>query len=113
MSSDDKVKEPEKKVEELVNQVGLLEDEKAIRKLHYSYGYYLDKCLYNEVVDLFAENTYTPRQWWEGGLYENDYVKEDGIRKIKVLNYRPVYHATFEHGWTYTKPQFVPFFNRE
>ena len=24
-----------------------------------------------------------------------------------------MYHATFEHGWTYTKPQFVPFFDED
>lgn len=191
MSKDDK--SLEQQVQELANRVGVLEDEKAIRKLHYSYGYYLDKCLYNEVVDLFAEDSqvrfmrgvfkgrdgvkrlyidrfrknftndhngpifgflldhpqmqdivdvapdrktakgrfrctmqagvhhsaagadagFVPRQWWEGGLYENQYVKENGVWKIKVLNYRPVYHATFEHGWTYTKPQFVPFFNED
>ena len=53
------------------------------------------------------------RQWWEGGIYENRYVKEDGIWKIKVLNYRPVFHATFENGWAYTPPQFVPFFTED
>ena len=47
----------EKQVAELANQVGLLQDEKAIRKLHFSYGYYLDKCLYRQVVDLFAEDS--------------------------------------------------------
>lgn len=194
MSSDDQLKALQKKVEELSRQVGILQDEQAIRKLHHIYGYYLDKCIYNEVVDLFAEecevrfmrgvfkgrdgvrrlyierfqqrftqgkngpifgflldhpqmqdvvdvapdgNTararfralmqagvhesaagaavagFLPRQWWEGGLYENEYVKEDDVWKIKVLNYRPVYHATFEHGWTYTKPQFVPFYNED
>jgi len=54
-----------------------------------------------------------PRQWWEGGLYENEYVRENGVWKIKVLNYRPVFHATFEHGWAYTPPNYVPFFSEE
>lgn len=33
-----------------------------------------------------------------GALYENEYVKEDGKWKIKVLRYRPQWHATFEKG---------------
>jgi hypothetical protein len=48
------------------------------------------------------------RQWWEGALYENSYVRVDGVWKIKTLNYRPVWHATYENGWAYTPPQFVP-----
>lgn len=37
-------------------------------------------------------------QWWEGALYENEYIKEDGKWKIKTLRYRPQWHATFEKG---------------
>lgn len=177
----------EEKVEQLTRQVGLLEDTHAIRKLHHIYGYYLDKCLYNEVVDLFAEDceihfvggiykgkagarrlyldTFqkqftnghngpiygflldhlqmqdvvdvasdgltgkarfrcfmqagihesvverpknVPSQWWEGGLYENEYVKENGVWKIKLLNYRAFWHSHFSEGWAHTQPNFVP-----
>ena len=185
MSDGDKIDALEKQIEILSRQLGILQDEQAVRKLHHIYGYYLDKCLYSEVVDLFAEDCEVQfmrgifkgkagarrlyidrfranftggkngpvygflldhaqmqdvvdiaadrktaqarfrccmqagrhesaggqtRQWWEGGLYENTYVRENGIWKIKILNYRPVFHATFEDGWAYTKPQFVPFF---
>lgn len=185
MSKDDQLQTLEKKVEQLAHQVGILEDEQAVRKLQHSYGYYLDKCLYNEVVALYAEDCEVQfmrgifkgkagvkrlylerfgenftggrngpvfgflldhpqyqdivdiapdrktakaryrccmqaglhesaegetRQWWEGGLYENSYIKEDGAWKIKILNYRPVFHATFKDGWAYTKPNFVPFY---
>jgi hypothetical protein len=189
MSNDKKMKALEQQVKELAGQLGMLQDQQAIRKLQHAYGYYLDKCLYREVVDLFATNcevrfmrgvfkgkagarrlyierfgkNFTggknrpmygflldhpqvqdiitispdrktahgrfrcsmqaglhhsavgigpglPRQWWEGGIYENQYVRERGVWKIKVLNYRPVFHATFEHGWTFTPPNFVPFF---
>jgi hypothetical protein len=47
--------ELQKQVEQLANQVGVLEDVNAIRKLQHAYGYYLDKCIYEEVVDLFAD----------------------------------------------------------
>jgi len=49
------------------------------------------------------------RQWWEGGIYENTYKKVDGIWRIHILNYVPHWHADFESGWAYTKPNYVPF----
>ncbi len=49
-----------------------------------------------------------PRQWWEGGIYENEYVREDGVWKIKLLNYNPIWHADFETGWAHTKPEYIP-----
>jgi hypothetical protein len=174
------------RIAELEQRLGKVEDVLAIRNLQHAYGYYLDKCLYDEVVDLFAEegevifiggiykgkkgaarlyagrfrNNFaggkngptfgrlldhpilqdvitvaddrvtakarfrvlmqagthqlaatpqTPvRQWFEGGLYENDYVREDGVWKIKKLFYRAFWHGTIEHGWAYTPPDYVP-----
>lgn len=182
----------------LKQHIGRLEDVDAIRKLQHAYGYYLDKCLYDETVDLFADdsevhfmggiwkgkagvrrlyigifrNNFTdgrngpwpgflldhlqlqdivdvsldrssakarfrtfmqagvhedsdapmarsaresgrhPRQWWEGGIYENEYVREDGVWKIKVLNYNPFWHADFETGWAYTKPEYIPAYSQ-
>jgi hypothetical protein len=188
MSNSPEIEDLRREVTALHQRVGRLEDEMAVRRLQFSYGYYLDKCLYDEVVDLFAEDgdvifmrghfkgkagvrrlyierfrknftndyngpvfgflldhpqlqdivTVAPdgqsargrfrscmqagrhmlaegetRQWWEGGIYENQYVKIDGRWRIKLLNYRPVFHATFENGWAYTKPQFVPFYTED
>src|SRR5690606_5938263 len=56
MKKEDKVRKLERRIEELAERVGILEDEQAIRKLQHSYGYYLDKCLYDEVVQLFAKD---------------------------------------------------------
>ena len=179
-----------RQVEQLANEVGLLNDVQSIRKLQHAYGYYLDKCLYDEVVDLFAPQgevrfmggvfkgkpglrrlycerfrrnftgghngpvygflldhlqlqdivdvapdratargrfrcfmqagshetkqdapPHMPAQWWEGGIYENQYVREDGVWKILDLNYTAVYHGLYESGWAHTPPQFVPFFS--
>lgn len=50
-----------------------------------------------------------PRQWWEGGLYENEYIKENGVWKIFRLRYFPFWHGEFADGWSYTKPNYVPF----
>jgi hypothetical protein len=176
----------ERRVEELTARVAKLEDAAAVRNLQHAYGYYLDKCLYEEVVGLFADDCRviflggifrgvagarrlyvgrfggrfvggrngpkpgfllehpqlqdivhvaddrttararfrtlmqagthvsageagaTPRQWWEGGLYENTYVRAGGVWKIKELYYRPFWHASFEEGWAHTKPAYVP-----
>jgi hypothetical protein len=49
-------------------------------------------------------------QWWEGCLAENECVKDGGVWKIKVMNYRPVWHADYETGWAHTRPHWVPFF---
>jgi len=184
MSVEDQVKALEKKVAELSHELTRVSDEQQIRKLQHTYGYCCDKCLYEEVVDMFAEDSEVrfmhgvwrgkagarrlyiesfgkrftgrngptwgflldhpmyqdvvhvsadgtrgwgrfrvnmqagqhymkgpTRQWWEGALYENEYVKEDGVWKIKVLNYNPVWHADFEAGWAYTQPAYVGFFN--
>jgi hypothetical protein len=43
-------------VESLARRVHVLESTLAIRNLQHAYGYYLDKTLYSEVVELFAEN---------------------------------------------------------
>jgi len=165
-------------IEALSARVGRLEDEAAIRRLHHAYGYYIDVCMYDEVVDLFADdgeviflsgvyrgkagaarlyktwfqNFFTggrpgpvdgflldhfqmqdiisvaddrgtakgrfrallaggshesrtdapealPAQFWEAGVYENDYVREAGIWKIRRLDYRVQWQADYEAGW--------------
>ena len=184
----------EQEIESMKLHLGRLEDANAIRKLQHAYGYYLDKCLYEETVALFAddcevrfmggiwkgkagprrlyvdtfgafftdskngpipgflldhlqlqdivdvaadrssakarfrtlmqagvhndseapmarnsrERGQPPRQWWEGGIYENEYVRENGTWKIILLNYNPFWHADFDSGWAYTKPEYIP-----
>lgn len=206
-----------KVVATLQARIDKLEAEAEVRKLHHKYGYYLDKCLYHETSDLFANHpdTYvqfmngrfrgkegikrlyidrfsnafvqgrngpvhgflldhlqaqdivdyfpaedgvagrespkckarfralmsagnhmsmddgqlprSKRQWWEGGLYENEYIKEDGVWKVSrlrctaylpailhriklnfLLSDFPFWHGTAEHGWQFTPPDYVP-----
>jgi hypothetical protein len=42
---------------ELEKRVTLQEDIQAIENLQRMYGYYFDTCMYQEVIDLFSENT--------------------------------------------------------
>jgi len=60
------------------NQIGILEDTNAIRKLQHAYGYYLDKCLYKEVVDLFADDG---EAHFNGGIYKG---KDKGVRRLYI-----------------------------
>ena len=171
------------RIADLEQEVGRLQDESQIRKVQYTYGYFIDKSQYNEVVDLFAEDgevwflggiykgkkgvrrlyierfqtQFTQghngprygwlldhpqlqmvidvapdrrtakvrgrsqmqaglhetaegqqRAWWEGGIYENDYVKEDGVWKIRALRYYPFWHGSFAEGWAKTPIDFIP-----
>ena len=185
MTDQDQIRALQNSVRQLEQQVGILEDTHAIRDLQHKYGYYLDRCLYDEVVDLMSEagkvyffggvfqgkagarrlfcdrfrNKFTgghngpifglllehaqlqdvihvapdrqtaqgrfryflqggrheaaageTSQWWEGGVYENTYIKEDGVWKFEVLSPRVVWQADYETGWAHTKPQYVTFF---
>jgi SnoaL-like domain len=43
-------------LQQLRDRVGLLEDQQAVRTLQFKYGYYMDKCLFGDIVELFAED---------------------------------------------------------
>jgi len=179
----------QEEIAQLKTRIGLLEDVQAIRTLQFKYGYYMDKCLYDDVVDLYADNgevcfagglyrgragvrrLYIDRfrktfadgrngpiygfilehlqlqdivdvapdrktafgrfrafmqagshvtkkgpvvppglqQWWEAGVYENTYVNDRGIWKIKRLDYNLTFHGTYEKGWAYwDRPDMAP-----
>ena len=187
MADEDKVSALTEQVAELQRRIRNLQDVHAIRTLHYKYGYYIDKCLYDETVDLFAENArvhflngiykgkagarrlycewfrnfftkghngpipgflldhvqmqdivdvapdgltakgrfralmaagqhdsktdripHFPAQCWEAGIYENSYVKENGVWKIEVLNYNMLWQADYEKGWAHDRPHLLP-----
>ncbi|KKY20768.1 hypothetical protein UCRPC4_g04135 [Phaeomoniella chlamydospora] len=182
--------ELKQQVKALQTEISRVSDEAEIQKVHFKYGYYLDKCLYKEVVDMFSDHpdayveflggryrgkegikrlyigrfsnyfvngrngpiygflldhpmlqpivdvdktgTHAwcrmralmsaglhqsiqeehPRghaQWWEGGLYENEYIKENGVWKLFRYRYFPFWHADFERGWAHTKKNYIPF----
>jgi len=171
------------RIAELERRANVADDISAVRRLQFTYGYFMDKCLWQEVVDLFAEDgelnfmgaiwrgkksvarlyigrlggnftkghngpidgllteypqmqdiidilpdgktalgrfrylqmagshvtkrdmaPYLPQQWWEAGTYENTYVKEGGVWKIKVLRHHLAWQADYQTGWRYSQP---------
>ncbi|HWK74010.1 MAG TPA: nuclear transport factor 2 family protein [Povalibacter sp.] len=167
-----KVTELSQQLAQTQTRLQTLEDVKAIEKLTRTYGYYIDKGMWSEVVDLFAEdsavqlgasgifrgkkgadrmfaqgfgarigrgagtsglphgvlfnhpqfqgvvdvdpgNTTAKGRWrtlaqvawqgkiafWNEGVYENEYVKEDGVWKFKLLKFWPTYFTEFDKGW--------------
>ena len=182
MCSMEELRALREQIEGLTRELGILRDTETIRRLHHTYGYLIDKCLYDEVVELFSEQghvrflnglfkgqagarrlyagrfrkafaegrngpahgqllehlqlqdviTVAPDrasararfrcflhggshdsardripQYWEGGVYENTYVREGGVWKIGALNYNVFYHCPYESGWAHTKPGYV------
>ena len=191
MSVEARLAAAEAQIADLANEVGRLQDLQAIRTLQHSYGFMMDKGLYDEVCDLFAEdgalhfmggvwgsresvrrlycgrlragfthgingpaygmlaehwpsqdvihvapdrmtakarwrcfllggthesktdrNPHLPQQWWEWGVYENEYVRRDGVWQIKKLGYYLFVQADYETGWAHAAPIPSPFFTK-
>lgn len=169
------------------HDIGMLQDKNAIKELHYKYGYYIDKCMWVEAVDLFADDCEVrfangvyrgkkgayrlyvgwfqklftggyngpiygflldhmmfqfiidvaddrktakargrgfllggvheskkdpivgvPDEFVEGGVYENTYVNDNGIWKIKLLDYNVTFQADFKKGWKHDSVHIPP-----
>ena len=172
MSIEDRLAAAERQIAALTEEAGRLADVQAVRKLQFTYGYFMDKCLFGEIVELFSDDAELhfmggifrgkegarrlyggasglagpangmlfehiiaqdivdiapdrqsakgrfrcfmqggvhesrqdappgiPPQFLEAGIYENEYVREDGVWKISLFNYRVVYQCRFEDGW--------------
>lgn len=154
----------------LTAEVSRLEGARAVKKLQRAFGFYVDRGLWQDAADLFADDgtieigidgVYAGRtrirdylkalhggqeglvygqlnEWvtlqpvvdvaadgrtakarwrdlgmlgqykqhaeWRDGIYENDYVKEDGIWKIRSLHLFVNFVAPYEKGWARLKP---------
>ncbi len=49
-----------------------------------------------------------PRSCWEGGIHSNTYVKEDGIWKIRTLDYNMLWQADYAKGWGASEVHLLP-----
>src|SRR5258705_692320 len=55
------------RIERLEHDLGVQQDIHQIRRIQYTYGYFIDKSQYNEVVNLFADDGDV---WFLGGIYK-------------------------------------------
>jgi hypothetical protein len=150
----------------LQHDVQQLQDQNDIEKLQRIYGYYLDKGLWDQAADLFAQDgevelagrgsfigkarvleylraigpegpvagrlydnmqlqpivhvsadgATAQARWhlfaqiaqsgkfheWGIGVYENEYVKRDGIWRIRRLHFYPTFYTPYDAGWAKT-----------
>lgn len=183
-----------KELTELSGELQRLKAVEQIRKLQYTYGYCIDKCLYDEAIELFADDGFELRflngvfegkqaarrlyvdffqkaftdgvpgpvegfvldhfmgqdvidvsddgqtaygrfrvlmqgglhksraerpdlksvwepgtQVWEAGVYENVFVRENGVWKFKTLNYQMMWQADYLEGWSLGHSHLQPF----
>ncbi len=75
MADDEQLGALTRQVRELTRRIERLQDIHAIRTLHHKYGYYIDKCLYDETVDLFAEDS---QVYFLNGVYKG----KAGVRRL-------------------------------
>jgi hypothetical protein len=59
------------------------------------------RCSMMEMARLQGQGT---AQWWEGGVYENAYVRDGGAWTIWRLDYRPIWQADYALGWSHARP---------
>lgn len=51
---------------------------------------------------------FMPQQFWEAGVYENDYVREDGVWKIRRLDYMMQWQGEYETGFAHSIAHLQP-----
>jgi hypothetical protein len=69
------------RIEKLEHELAIQQDIHQIRRIQYTYGYFIDKSQYNEVVDLFANDGDV---WFLGGIYKGI----AGVRRLYIERFR-------------------------
>ena len=69
------------KVDELEGRLQRREDEIDVRNLQYLYGYLIDKCMYDQVIDLFTDDAEVR---FFGGVWKG----KEGVRRLYVDRFR-------------------------
>ncbi|GGD64322.1 nuclear transport factor 2 family protein [Erythrobacter arachoides] len=79
--SDDKLAALEARLEAMEARLTQREDELDVKKLQYLYGYLIDKCMYDQVVDLFTDDGEVR---FFGGVWKG----KEGVRRLYVDRFR-------------------------
>ena len=70
------LEELEKKVRYLEQKVQTIDDIEAIKRLQRAYGFYLERAMYQEIVDCFSDRPDVNLNWLEGQYRGKEGVKE-------------------------------------
>ena len=93
MSLEERLEALQRRLQALEQQVGIHADVQAVRTLQFKYGYYMDKCLFGAIVELFAEDAVL---YFLNGIFRG----KAGARRLyggaSGLN-GPAYGMLFEH----------------
>jgi len=79
--SDQALEQLAAEVKALRHELGIQKDIQAVKTVQYAYGYYLDKCLYDEVVDTFADDC---EVHFGGGRF----IGKPGIKRLFLDRFR-------------------------
>src|SRR4029453_18752701 len=101
MSVESELEKLRLEVESLRHDLGIEQDVNQIRRVQYTYGYFIDKSQYNEVVDLFADDG---EVWFLGGIYNGNAC----VRRLSIERFEPQFpagHNGPRYGWLLDHPQ--------
>jgi carotenoid cleavage dioxygenase len=79
--SENRIAALEEKLAALEHRLTVREDELDVKKLQYLYGYLIDKCMYDQVVDLFTDDGEVR---FFGGVWKG----KEGVRRLYVDRFR-------------------------
>lgn len=81
--------------------------------------------VFRPLINVSADGNTAKGRWWEwsltgryggdaawaGGIYENEYVREDGVWKFSRVHYNPMLAGSYEDGWrnVYEDQKVVPY----
>src|SRR3979490_1514638 len=88
------------RIERLEHDLAVQQDIHQIRRIQYTYGYFIDKSQYNEVVDLFADDA---EVWFLGGIYQG----KAGVRRLYIERFQQQFtqgHNGPRYGWLVHHP---------
>ena len=89
------------RIEKLEHELAIQQDIHQVRRLHYTYGYFIDKSMYNEMVDLFADDG---EVWFLGGIFRG----KAGVRRLYIGRFQTRFtegHNGPRYGWLLDHPQ--------
>jgi hypothetical protein len=89
------------RIDALEHALGIEQDINQIRRIQYTYGYFIDKSQYDECVDLLSDDA---EVWFLGGVYKGT----AGLRRLYINRFRDTFtqgHNGPCYGWLLDHPQ--------